>query len=117
MLYEDVAGGLIWSASAFTLGFCPKPDTKFFITYNNQKIPINIPINIESKFWCYEDSSTRDERLCNFPFYGPLVGKTGAFFEPFVGTDGNKNCLNENKESHIAKQCSNQGSMKHIKRM
>ena len=69
VLYEDAIDGAIQSASAFTLGFCPKPDTKFSITYQNKKIPINIPIDIKSKFWCYEDPLTAEEQLCNFPFF------------------------------------------------
>ena len=91
LLYEDATNGAIQSASAFTLGFCPKPDNKFSITYNNKKIPINIPIDIKSKFWCYEDPFTAaaEEQLCNFSFYGSILGKTDAFFEPLVGFDGN----------------------------
>ena len=114
VLYEDATNGAIPAATAFTLGFCPKPDTKFSITYNNQKVPINIPVNIESKFWCYEDSR-RVEKLCNFPVYGSINGKTGAFFEPIIGKDGKNYCVMGNKE-YIAKQCSKQGNMKHTKR-
>ena len=33
LLYKDAINGAIQSASAFTLGFCPKPDSKFYITY------------------------------------------------------------------------------------
>ena len=116
VLYKDAADGAIQSDSAFTLGFCPKPYSEFSITYNNEKISISIPNNIESKFWCHESSFARGEKLCNFPFYGSLNGKTGAFFEPIVGKDGNNYCIIENKE-YIAKQCSNQGNRKHLKRM
>ena len=111
VLYEDAIDGAIQSASALTLGFCPKPDNKFSITYNNKKIPINIPIDIKSKFWCYEDLSTGGEQLCNFPLYVSILGKTDTFFEPLDGFDGNKYCINENKEYIIAKQCSNQGNI------
>ena len=117
LLYEDATNGAIQSASAFTLGFCPKPDSKFSITFNNKKIPINIPIDIKSKFWCYEDPFTAEEQLCNLPFYGSILGKTDAFFEPLVGFDGNNYCISKNKEYIIAKQCSNQGNMEHIKWM
>ena len=115
ILYKDAIDGAIQSASTFTLGFCPKPDSKFSITFNKNQIQINIPNNIESKFWCYEDLSSRGERLCNFPFYGSLLEKTGTFFEPIVATDGNKYCIKENRQPIIAKQCSKQGNMKHAK--
>ena len=80
ILYKDAIDGAIQSASTFTLGFCPKPDSKFSITYNNKKIPINIPLDIESKFWCYEDPFTAKEHLCivrNLRWICPTKSKVG----------------------------------------
>ena len=90
----------------------------FPLLYNNEKIPISIPNNFESMFWCYDETSfvLRGEILCNFPFYGSINGKTGAFFEPIIGKDGNKYCVIEDKE-YIAKQCTKQGNMKRTRVM
>jgi len=143
ILYEDsTTDDFIESASGFIFGFCPKPNNNFFITYNAESIPINIPTNIKSQFWCTENSDS----LCNFPIYGSgKEGITEVFFEPFVGSDGKHYCqIGDRKregsrsskyddaygyddvylyddydlrssragELQVAKPCSNQGNMK-----
>ena len=111
VLYEDSRAGVaIESTSGFTLGFCPKPDNKFFITFNKENIPINIPTDIKSQFWCTENSSS----LCNFPFFvSGEEGNTDVFFEPFVGQDGKHYCYSDSKyeKREVAKPCSNQGNL------
>ena len=110
VLYEGSRAGVaIESTSGFTLGFCPKPDNKFFITFNKENIPINIPTDIKSQFWCSENSGS----LCNFPFFGSgEEGNTDVFFEPFVGQDGKHYCYSDSKyeKREVAKPCSNQGN-------
>ena len=116
VLYEDTTekDEAIEFASGFTLGFCPKPDNEFSITYKKDSIPINIPTNIKSQFWCPENSEN-SKTLCNFPFYGSgEEGNTDVFFEPFVKSDGKRYCYSDSKyeKREVAKPCSNQGNMK-----
>ena len=112
MLYEDTTerDEAIESALGFTLGFCPKPDNKFSITYKKESIPIDVLTNIKPQFWCLENSGS----LCNFPFYES--DEETVFFEPFVKSDGKRYCYSDSQyeKLEVAKPCSNQGNINKI---
>ena len=109
-LLEDVIRGDVVVDSEHTIGFCPKPaPDQYTIAYNDQNYSVNIPENIETKWWCYKESVNGSEKLCHFPFMRFHLENPVAVFEPFVGTDNEKHCLSFDKKFVIATICTKQG--------
>ena len=111
ILYEDVTGGDVKADEDYIIGFCPKPQENFTVGYLNLNHTINIPANIEPKWWCYEENG--QEKLCNFPSfrYDDTERKFAEIFEPFVGTEDTTKCVghkNSVDNVHSASLCRDQ---------
>ena len=100
LLYKDDGKGSVKDDSDYIIGFCPKPQENYTVGYLNLNHTINIPANIEPKWWCYEENG--QEKLCNFPSfrYDDTERKFAEIFEPYVGTDNTTKCVGDKNSVH-----------------